>query len=129
MHGFPEDLSPSVFENKRLRGLYILENCVFLHFEEELDVVPLDRALETVEIRVDSCLTYTTPDGTTERETMPLRSINLNTLVGAVVARATVDVDSTLTLQFRDGRVLCCHEDLGNVECYNITFGGRTYYV
>jgi len=129
MYGFPADLNPSVFGNKRLVQLRLLENCVFLDFEEEVEIVPRDRALETVQIRVDSCLTYTSHDGATEHEDVPHRNMNLNSLVGAVVVRATVDEASTLTLDFGGGRTLSCYEDAANYECYNITFGGHTYYV
>ena len=117
MYGLPEGFDGSFFVRRVLELVSYTSNTLFLAFDND------------VAITIESSYEYTINELHVERQAIPVASSALMQLIGHSVESVEAERDGTLTLQFDEGHVLRCFDDLPNYESYSIARGNDRIFV
>jgi hypothetical protein len=118
MFGLPKDCDFSIFVGQTLESVSFLAYAVHLSFDNELSIT------------IESSYTHKlNPQDQDLPVRIPPQESTLMQLAGSTIESAAGNEDGTLTLQFSNGHVLKCYDDIPNYECYRITYRGTDTFV
>jgi len=108
LYGLPDDFDVTFFVGRRLEMVCFNENQVYLHFDRRVSLV------------IESSFEYCFDGQERSVDSMPVRSSDLMSLLGATVVRASATTDGTLSLELEGGRRITCFDTSTAYESYQI---------
>lgn len=118
MHALPSDFDPSRLVGLTLEQVSFAQYSIYLGFS--------DKVLISVMSEVDHWLAGLASEP--DHLTFPANQSRLMTLLEHAVAKAWVEDESALALEFEDGQRIVIHNTFG-YEAYHLQIGGKTIIV
>lgn len=114
MYSLPKDFDLLELKGRTLQMICFAQHSLYLHFDTNL-LITIEGSFQHFGARADFA----------GKQSLPIKSSALLTLIGCQIVESAGEADGTLTLRFTDTESLVIYGDNGPYESYHIKFGER----